>query len=310
VESGACPQIPGLGCAAHGSRRRRGLKKSILSLAGFFARLLPAGLKRLLYRIPFLAGFLRWTLNRAAPLGLSRVEVAAGLLKGFALNLDMQIEKDYWLGTYELELQDALQELVKPGMTAYDVGANIGYISLMLARLVGEKGRVFAFEALPSNTERWQGNVDLNNLGERMQLFCGAVADSNSPLRFLVHASGGMGKAAGSAGRQNAYQDEIEVRGVSLDEFVFGQGNPPPHIIKMDIEGGEVLALPGMRRLLQEARPGLVLELHGQESIRVSWEILSGLGYRMCWMKPGFPQVSSPDELDWKAYLVALPEPA
>jgi FkbM family methyltransferase len=240
---------------------------------------------------------------------MNQVEVAAGLLKGYSLNLDMQTEKDHWLGTYELELQDALQDLVKPGMTAYDVGANIGYISLMLARLTGESGRVFAFEALPSNTQRWKENVNLNGLNKRMQLFCGAVADSNTPLRFLVHASGGMGKAAGSAGRENVYQDEIEVPGVSLDEFVFGQGHPAPQIIKMDIEGGEVLALPGMRRLLLEERPSLVMELHGQESIRISWEILSELSYHICWMKPGFPQVSSPVELDWKAYLVALPEP-
>jgi FkbM family methyltransferase len=241
---------------------------------------------------------------------MSEVVVAAGLLEGYSLNLDMQTEKDYWLGTYELDLQAALRELVKPGMTAYDVGANIGYISLMLARLSGESGRVFAFEALPYNAGRWQANVDLNGLSGRMQLFHGAVADKVAPLRFLVHASGGMGKAAGSAGRQDAYQDEIEVPGLSLDEFVFGQGNPPPGIIKMDIEGGEVLALPSMRRLLQEARPSLVLELHGQESIRMAWEVLGGLGYRMCRMKPGFPQVASPAELDWKAYLVALPEPA
>ncbi len=258
--------------------------------------------------MPLLSGFLRRTLNRAAPEGISQVVVAAGLLKGYTLNLDMQSEKDYWLGTYELELQDTLRDLVKPGMTVYDVGANIGYISLMLARLAGENGHVFAFEALPSNIQRWQENVNLNDLTGRMQLFCGAVADSNAPLRFLLHASGGMGKVVGSAGRENAYQDEIEVPGMSLDEFVFGQGNPPPQIVKMDIEGGEVLALPGMRRLLKEAHPSLVMELHGQESIRVSWEILNELGYRICRMKSGFPQVASPAELDWKAYLVALPE--
>lgn len=309
MESGARPQIPGLECAAYAPGRRPSLKKFTLSLAAFFARLLPAALKRQLYRVPFLAKFLRRTLNRAAPQGMSKVVVAAGLLKGYSLYLDMQTEKDYWLGTYELELQDALRELVKPGMTAYDVGANIGYISLMLADLTGADGQVFAFEALPSNTQRWQENVNLNGMSGRMHLFCGAVADNNAKVRFLVHASGGMGKAVGSAGRENAYQDEIEVPGVSLDEFVFGQGNPPPGIIKMDIEGGEVLALPGMRRLLQETRPGLVMELHGEESIRVSWEILGGLGYRICWMKPGFPQVGSPAELDWKAYLVALPEP-
>ncbi|OGN75690.1 MAG: hypothetical protein A2X25_02670 [Chloroflexi bacterium GWB2_49_20] len=281
----------------------------LLSLAALIARLLPAPLKRLPYRIRPLAGFLRRALNRAAPGGMSQVVVAAGLLEGCSLRLDMHTEKDYWLGTYELELQAALRQLVKPGMAAYDVGANIGYISLMLARLAGESGRVFAFEALPSNAERWQENVNLNGLSARMQLFCGAVTDSTAPVRFLVHASGGMGKALGSAGRGNAYQSEIEVPGLSLDEFVFGQGNPPPHLIKMDIEGGEVLALPGMHRLLADARPSLVLELHGQESIRVSWEILSGLGYRICRMKPGFPRVASRDELEWKAYLVALPEP-
>jgi FkbM family methyltransferase len=270
--------------------------------------LLPTTLKRLLYRMPFLPGFLRRTLNRVAPEGINQVVVAAGLLEGYTLCLNMHTEKDYWLGTFELEMQDTLRDLVKPGMTAYDVGANIGYISLMLAHLTGENGHVFAFEALPSNSKRWQENVDLNNLNGRIKLICAAVVDSNAPQRFLVHASGGMGKVAGSAGRMNTYLDEIEVPGLSLDEFVFEQGNPPPQIIKMDIEGGEVLALPGMHRLLKEARPSLVMELHGQESIRVSWEILSGLGYRMCRMKPGFPPVASPEELDWKAYLVAFPE--
>jgi FkbM family methyltransferase len=309
MESSTRAQIPSLECSPHGSQRRRSLKKSILSLAELLARLLPSKLKRLLYRVPFLAGFLRKTLNRAAPEGVVNVIVAAGLIKGFTLNLDLQTEKDYWLGTYELDLQEALQALVKPGMTAYDVGANIGYISLMLARLVGKSGKVFAFEALPSNTSRWKVNVDLNGLSERMQLFCGAVADRTEPLSFLMHASGGMGKAAGSAGRENSYQAEIEVPGISLDEFVFGKGNPPPQIIKMDIEGGEVLALPGMVRLLKETRPNLVMELHGQESIRISWEILSELGYRMSLMKSGFPQIKSPAELDWKAYLVAQPDP-
>jgi FkbM family methyltransferase len=282
----------------------------LLSLAAFVSSLLPAPLKRLIYRIPPLARFLRRALNRAAPRGLSQTVVAAGVLEGFCLQLDMQTEKDYWLGTYELDLQAALRQLLKPGMTAYDVGANIGYISLMLARLVGEKGRVFAFEALPSNVERWQTNVNLNGLSGRMQLFAGAVTDRSSPVRFLVHSSGGMGKAAGSAGRQDAYQAEIEVPGLSLDEFVFAGGNPVPQVIKLDIEGGEVLALPGMHRLLVEAHPILLLELHGQESSQVCWNLLTGLNYKLCWMKPGFPQVPSLQALDWKAYLAALPPEA
>jgi len=280
----------------------------MMSLAAFFARLLPAPFKRMLYRIPVLSNILRKALNRAAPVGMSQVLVAAGILKGYSLMLDLQSEKDYWLGTYELELQAALQELVKESMTAYDVGANIGYISLMLARLVGETGRVFAFEALPANADRWHTNVGLNQLSARMQLFVGAVTNSTTPVRFLVHNSGGMGKAVGSAGRDNSYINEIEVPGISLDEFVFGQGNPAPQVIKIDIEGGEVLALPGMERLLKEMHPVLLMELHGQESSQTAWQLLTGLGYKMCWMKPGFPVVTGLEALDWKAYLVALPE--
>ncbi len=76
----------------------------------------------------------------------------------------------------------------------------------------------------------------------------------------------------------------------------------------MDIEGGEVLALPGMRRLLVEARPLILLELHGPEAARLVWDTLSAAGYRLCQMAPGYPQILSLDALDWKAYLVAMPE--
>ena len=280
----------------------------LLASVAFFARFLPRGLILWFYRKPTLARFFRQVLNRAAPSGLRQVTVATGALKGFTLLLDLQSEKDYWLGTYEVELQDALQQLVEPGMTAYDVGANIGYITLILARLTGENGRVFAFEALPSNGERWQTNLTLNGMKERSQLFSGAVTDRQSQVRFLVHASGGMGKVAGSAGREQPYEMEILVPGLSLDEFVFSQGNPAPQIIKLDIEGGEVLALPGMRRLLLDEHPILLMELHGQESSRVGWQMLSEMNYKICWMRPGFPKVPALEDLDWKAYLVALPE--
>jgi FkbM family methyltransferase len=292
----------------HATQYQRGWMNWLMTLAAFFARLLPAPVKRLLYRIPVLSNNLRRVLNRAAPVGMSQAVVAAGELKGFSLMLDLQSEKDYWLGTYELELQAALHKLVKPGMTAYDVGANIGYISLILARLVGETGRVYAFEALPANTQRWKTNVELNGLSDRMHLFSGAVSNSTAPVHFLVHNSGGMGKVVGSAGRENTYQNEIEVPGTTLDDFIFNLGNPSPQVIKIDIEGGEVLALPGMRHLLAEKRPILLMELHGHESSQVVWQILTGLGYSICWMESGFPRVTALEELEWKAYLVALPE--
>jgi FkbM family methyltransferase len=283
------------------------MKKSILSVAAFFARILPTSVKKALYGNKPLAGLIRGTLNKAAPSGLDVVNIAAGRLEGMPMLLDMQTEKDFWLGTYEPEMQSALGELIKPGMTVYDVGANVGYVTLMLGRLVGMKGKVFAFEALPDNVERLHRNVELNDYIDRVTIFPGAVGTSAGEVKFLVHSSGGMGKAAGSAGRDEQYLREIIVPGISLDEFVYTQGNPHPQAVKMDIEGGEVMALPGMRRLLVEAHPLMLMELHGPESARSAWDALTATGYRLCEMKPGYPRVPSLDALDWKAYLVALP---
>jgi hypothetical protein len=75
----------------------------------------------------------------------------------------------------------------------------------------------------------------------------------------------------------------------------------------MDIEGGEVLALRGMGRLLSEARPLLLIELHGPESARAAWDTLTAAGYRILRMQPGYPPVPSLEALDWKAYIVAEP---
>jgi FkbM family methyltransferase len=285
------------------------MQKFFLNLAALAAKILPVGFKQAIYKTGPLANLIRRGLNRAAPTGLTQVKIAAGDLAGYTILLDMQVDKDYWLGTYEPELQAALRELIQPGAVIYDVGANIGYVSLLLAKAAGRNGKVYAFEALPENAERWRKNIALNAMGTHLDLYAGAVTRSGGPVRFLVHASGGMGKAFGSAGRQDPYLSEISVPGISLDEFVYELGNPPPQVIKMDIEGGEVLALPGMQRVLADARPLMLMELHGPESSRVAWESLTGAGYQICWMKHGYPQILSLETMGWKAYIIGKPLP-
>jgi FkbM family methyltransferase len=281
----------------------------VLSLAGFAARVLPVEVKKAFYRYPRLARFIRLGLNRSAPEGLTRVKVAGGALAGTELLLDLQSEKDYWLGTYEADLQAALWDFTRPGMVAYDAGANIGYISLLFARRVGPRGRVFAFEALPGNLGRLETNIRLNDWAGRITIVPQALADGVGLRRFLVGPSGGMGKLEGSAGRQQVdYPASIEVQGTSLDDFIYGAGNPAPDVVKMDIEGGEVLALAGMRRTLELARPAVFLELHGPQAAQAAWETLSGSGYRLHRITPGNPVVSSFKTLGWKSYLAALPD--
>jgi FkbM family methyltransferase len=265
-------------------------------------------IKRAIYRSGPLANWIRTSLNRAAPQGLSAVQVAAGGLAGRTHVLDLQAEKDYWLGTYEPELQEAISDLVRPGSVEYDVGANIGYISLLLAQAAGENGSVYAFEALPANLERLRQNLALNGIGNRVKVIPGAVSNTSAPVRFLIGPSGGMGKAEGSAGRQElVYPQAIQVPGIVLDEFVYQAGNPAPQVVKMDIEGGEVLALPGMCRLLSEARPVVLMELHGPEAAQAAWSELQSAGYRICLMEKDYPVIPSLESLDWKAYIVAFP---
>lgn len=283
------------------------MKKHLFSLFSVFARLLPLPVKQAIYRFPTLARLIRGSMNAAVESGLSEVEVAAGDLKGYKILLNLKMEKSRWLGTYEPELAAAARALLKPGMTVYDVGANIGYVSLLLAHHTRPEGKVFAFEALPANAQRIRRNVALNALESRITLIEAAVTDRSGEITFLVHQSVGMGKAAGSAGRrEEQYQAEIRVRSLSLDEFVYQQGNPPPDAVKMDIEGGEVLALPGMKRILAEHHPILFLELHGPESEQAAWQALTAAGYTLHEMSPGYPVISTPERPGWKAYLIAV----
>lgn len=276
----------------------------LLSLAAAAARWLPAPLRRAIYRLGPISSGLRSALNRAAPKGLSEIEAAGGLLVGTHLILDLQTEKDYWLGTYEIELQEAVRDLVRPGMVAYDLGANIGYVSLMLAKSVGKSGKVFAFEPLPENQERIRQNLALNVLA-RIELVPKAVADESGTQQFLVHSSGGMGKVSGANGRNTKYQESIQVETIKLDDFVFKQGNPKPDVIKVDIEGGEGLALKGMPRVLRDEKPLLIIELHGEQAAQLCWQILTDAGYRITKLSRSYPKIAGPAELGWKSYILA-----
>jgi len=280
----------------------------ILSAAVWAARWLPMPVKKGIYQIPGLAVTLRKSLNLAAPNEPIVVDVAGGSLAGAKFRLDLQREKDYWLGTYEPELQTAITQFIQPGMVVYDVGANIGYITTLLARTTGENGKVYAFEALPENLNRLNENLALNALAEQVSVISAAIIDQDRRVRFFLGPSGGMGKAEGSAGRQDyPYSGDIEVEGISLDSFVYLHNNSKPDAIKIDIEGGEVLALHGMQRLLSEARPLIFMEIHGPQAAETAWMGLKATGYRICRMEHSYPLIEEWRRLDWKSYLVCFP---
>lgn len=275
--------------------------------AAWLAARLPGRIRAWLYRLGPLTTALRGLLNRSVPAGLVEIEVAAGLLKGARFELDLQLEKDMWLGTYESELQIALPRLLREGMTVYDVGANIGYLTVALARLVGESGAVVAFEPLDENVGRLRTALRLNGLNESVVVVPAAVGREDDTGAFYVHSSGGMGKLAGSAGREPQYETTRDVQVVSLDQWVGSEGAPAPDWVKVDVEGGEGQVLEGAGKLMERERPSWILELHGPQATQRVWGQLEEADYRVYRVGADLRRVRSPQELDWKAYVIAWP---
>jgi FkbM family methyltransferase len=279
----------------------------VMRAAALAARILPPPVKQALYRLGPVTDAIRAGLNRNAPAGMTTIEVAGGLGRGARLVLNLNTEKEFWLGTYEPELQAAIRKFGRPGMIAYDIGANIGFVSILLAIWGGPESQIFAFEPLPSNLERLRSHIELNNLQDRVRTVPVAIAEHAGRTSFLVHASGGMGKLEGSAGRQTRYEAEIEVDTLALDDFVWEQGNPPPGLIKIDIEGGETKAVLGMQRVFKEGRPVILIEIHGPEAGRAVWDAFERADYRMFRMSHPERPIERPQSLGWKAYVIGLP---
>ncbi|MCS6908321.1 MAG: FkbM family methyltransferase [Anaerolineales bacterium] len=278
-----------------------------ISWLGWLSRLTPLALKRGVYRLPWLAKWLRRAVNRSIQPGWQWVEITAGGLRGLSMLLDLHQEKDYWLGTYEPQLQRTVRELVRPGQVAYDIGANVGYITLLLARRVGAQGQVIAFEPLPENAERLRQNARANAHLAPIEVIEAAVVESDRQVSFLVGPSDDTGRVDTPVSAGRGEGEKLCVAGVTLDTVVFEQGYPPPQVVKIDVEGGEVEVLRGMPRLLREVRPLVLLETHSLPCAQACWDLLVGVGYRLCRMEKGYPALASREVLSRRDYWVAFP---
>ena len=174
-----------------------------------------------------------------------------------------------WLGTYELDKQLLFQKEIKSEMIIYDVGANVGFYSLLASVLTGDNGKVFSFEPLPENLYYLKKHIELNSL-ENIKIIEKAVVDRTSTTYFT--ASDNRSKS------HLSNNGEIKVETISLDEFI-AQGNPQPDLIKMDIEGSEFDALIGTRGLLKSKKSVIFLATHSAE-IRVKClKLMADFGY-------------------------------
>jgi FkbM family methyltransferase len=246
-------------------------------LARFFLRYSTpfAGLRRM----PVLGPCVRWISSKiVARETLTWIQVQRGPAAGLWLRVNSRTGRSILAGSSELAVQQALAEHLQLGMTFYDLGANIGFFTLLAAKLVGPSGCVVSFEADPEIAARLRENVSRNNFSW-VTVEQKAIWSEPSLVTFLrmdpaISPDRGQGHVIPNAISPNA----IPIEAVSLDAYT--SKNSAPQFIKCDVEGAEVEVFRGARRLLGEKRPSILCELHGNEIRRIVLQDLSALGYR------------------------------
>ena len=205
------------------------------------------------------------------------VEVQHGPAKGLWLKLNPRTGHDYFQGAVEPEAQQALVEHLRAGMTVYDIGANIGFFSLLGARLVGTAGRVVAFEADPDAAARLKEHAARNGFSWITVEEKAAWSETGEVrfVRSVPATSPDLG--LGHVQTDGAAEDSMGVAAVSLDDYA--ERAPAPDFVKCDVEGAEVEVVRGARRLLAEKRPNVLCELHSEENRRILDEVFARLGY-------------------------------
>jgi FkbM family methyltransferase len=175
-----------------------------------------------------------------------------------------------WIGSYELEKQRAFARVTPFGGTVLDLGANVGFYTLLAAELVGPSGHVHAFEPVPRNLQYLRRHIALNGLAN-VSVNETAVSDASGKRRFRFHTSAAMGHLSDDG--------QIEVNAIALDQFVFGTAVKTLHSIKIDVEGAEFSVLQGAREVLSQHRPALLLATHSHALRSNCLDLLAAHGY-------------------------------
>ena len=217
--------------------------------------------------------------------------------KGFRMKLDLadpEQLKVYFYGHYHERYEaDLVQRLLADADVFWDVGANVGYFTLVAATALKNRGRIIAFEPGQNAYARLTENLALNPY-RNIQTFAVAVSDREGEA--VLHLAGDIADSSASlypaAGAQAQAGQEV-CRTVALDHFLRSEGLGPPNLIKLDAEGAELAVLHGAQGLLADSPPLWLMEMEektlaaaGASKAAVA-HFLTGYGYRAAHLSKG-----------------------
>lgn len=215
--------------------------------------------------------------------------VVRGKLHGYEMELDLGNWSErltFSLARYhDLPIQTALRALLRPGDTFIDIGANLGLLALLGARLVGDQGQVVACEPNPTLRARLDGLIQRNRLANFRIVGAafGNAAGTAELHEYAGHSGWGSLSDAGPGGLAPTRSYTVPL--VTGDQ-AFADLPARPTVLKIDVEGHEVPVLQGLRRTLAERQPAVFLEVADGHQRRAGHSAaamcgeLERLGYR------------------------------
>lgn len=198
----------------------------------------------------------------------------------FRMRLEWQNGISNILAIYEPEMIRALQLHIRYGDTCIDVGGNIGYVTLLMARLVGPSGHVVSFEPVPEIFQILEENVRMNCIKNTI-LERSAVGEGEATISLILPIGDNFSTTASVVGYAVSGESKsITVPSTSLDGYVSRKGLRPS-VVKIDVEGAELSVLRGAQEILRQIRPVLLVEIHdlGSEHKEKVLELLAEFGY-------------------------------
>lgn len=190
--------------------------------------------------------------------------------------------RTYASGRYEQEVTSLLADVARPGMGIIDVGAFCGYYTLLASYLTGPQGRVYAFEANPTNYRYLLRNIR-SNACTNVRPFNLAVSNHNGGVNLVAHDEADHGWIS------KDLPGDFTVHSTALDAFFEGEGWPQIDLTKLDIEGSECAALDGMGNLAaRNPQMQLIMEFDRDYLVRsgatreLTITKLQGLGFNEC----------------------------
>ena len=168
-------------------------------------------------------------------------------------------------GLHEPMVQEALRRHLPRGGVLYDVGANIGFMSLVGAALAGRRGQVVALDPEPANAAALSANAALNPGLAPVLVLQAAATEREGPVEMLA-VDDTLWSRPAAVGDHDLERERFVAAGVALDDVPGRWGARAPDVVKIDVEGAELEVLRGMGRMLAEVRPAVVVEMHGRNA--------------------------------------------